>query len=655
MPCAGFEPAATPIGFALTYPSSGASEDLLDRSGAMLFGRGESVKTSLIGRVAVVAWVLFSIPCAAVARTAPAPPASQASFDRFVDRLAADWMRANPIAATTQQYFSGAEQDALDRELSAQDAQYGMPLGAVELAAFVARAQTGLQDLKKFQRNRLSAVQRVSAASLQWQLEDAIRTAAVADQRLVFDQFRGLQVALVNFLTQIHPLRTGRDVENYLARLDRVAPVLDQGIEVARARAANGTLPPKFILQSTIDGIDRFLAPPPRDNVLVASLADRAQAIPGLSAPDRAAARSAAERAVRESVRPAFERVRALLAEELATATDDAGLWRLQNGAEAYAAALHMNTTTTLTAEEIHRLGLREVARIEGEMDRQLRDLGYLQGSVAERYAMLERSVQPAATPDPRPELLAEHERILRDAEKRAADLFDLRPKAPVQVLREPPFTEKNAAAHYSAPAPDGSRPGTVWIPLPGPEFRILEMRTLTYHEGVPGHHFQIALQQELPEIPVFRRKRVFGGLSAFAEGWGLYAEQLAVEAGWYRGDPKGRLGQLADELFRARRLVVDTGLHAQHWTRQQAIDYGIQPAEVERYVVMPGQACAYKIGELEILAQRAKAQKALGSRFSMKNFHNLLLRTGTVPLAVLEQVVAADIAAQLTHGGGGQ
>jgi uncharacterized protein (DUF885 family) len=170
----------------------------------------------------------------------------------------------------------------------------------------------------------------------------------------------------------------------------------------------------------------------------------------------------------------------------------------------------------------------------------------------------------------------------------------------------------------------------------------------------VPGHHFQIALQQESTDIPMFRRKRVFGGLSAFAEGWGLYAEQLAVEANWYDGDPKGRLGQLYDELFRARRLVVDTGLHDQHWTRQQAIDYGIPVSEVERYVVMPGQACAYKIGELEILAQRARMQTALGSKFSMKKFHDLLLRTGTVPLAVLKQVVDADIAATLHESGGG-
>lgn len=605
-----------------------------------------------IGRIAVIAWVLLIVSAGVDVHAAPSSSRTDASFDMFVDRLAADWMRANPAAATSQQYFSGAEQDSLDRQLTAQDSQYGMPLGASELAAYVARARAGLQGVKNFKPDKLSPVQRVSAASLEWQLEDAIRMAAVAEQRFVFDQFRGLQVSLVNFLSQIHPLRNARDVDNYLVRLGQVAAVLDEGIEVARFRAAKGTMPPKFILQATIDGIDRFLTAAPADNVLVTSLATRTQSIAGLSPEDRSTAINTAEGVVREAIRPAFERVRALLSEELPAASDEAGLSSLPNGAEAYAAALHINTTTSMSAAEIHALGLREVKRIEGEMDRQLRDLGYQQGSVAERFALLEKSVQPATSPDPRPALIEEHERILRDAEVRAASFFDLRPTAPVQVLREPAFTEKNAAAHYSAPAPDGSRPGTVWIPLPGPDYRILEMRTLTYHEGVPGHHFQIALQQELPEIPLFRRKRVFGGLSAFAEGWGLYAEQLAVEAGWYRGDPNGHLGQLSDELFRARRLVVDTGLHAQHWTRQQSIDYGIPASEVERYVVMPGQACAYKIGELEILAQRSKYQKALGNRFSMKQFHNLLLRTGTVPLMVLGQVVDADIAATLKRGG---
>jgi len=609
-----------------------------------------SLSQRTLGAPAAAAALLVLLVLAAP--RAIAAPAARESFDQFAEGLAAEWMRANPMAATSAQYFSGEEQDGLDRELAAVDSQYGMPLRAADLAAYIARAQKGLDRLKRFPRGALSPVQQTSAASLAWQLDDALRMARVADQRFVFDQFRGLQVALVNFMTQVHPMRTPRDAQNYLVRLAQLGPVLDQGLEVARARAAKGTLPPKFILRATLDGIDRFLAPAPKENVLVTSFDTRAQPIAGFSPEDRATAVEEAERMVATAVLPAFGRVRALLSEEMAAATDDAGLWHLPHGAEAYAAALHINTTTNLRADAIHRQGLAEVARIERQMDRLLRELGLRDGSVADRYAKLQKSVQPPAEPDPRPALIEEHERILRDAEDRAKSLFDLRPKAAVRILREPPFTEMNAAAHYSAPAPDGSRPGTVFIPLPGPDYRVLEMRTLTYHEGVPGHHFQIALQQESTELPVYRRKRVFGGLSAFAEGWGLYAEQLAVEAGWYDGDPKGRLGQLSDELFRARRLVVDTGLHAQHWTRQRAIDYGIPSTEVERYVVMPGQACAYKIGEMEILTERAKAQKTLGGRFSMKRFHDLLLRTGTVPLAVLRQVVDRDIAAYKRGGG---
>jgi len=590
------------------------------------------------------ALLLISV-CMTVAAE-PAPSASAPSFDHFAEQLAADWERADPIAATSDQYFSGAEQDALDRQLTAKDFQSGVPLGSEARARYVERARNGLAGLHRYAPSRLTEVQRVTAASLEWQLRDAIRLASVEDERLVFEQFRGLQIALVNFLSQVHPLRTGRDVDNYVARLAQVAPVLDEGIGVARARAAKGTVPPKFILQATIEGIDRFLQPKPSDNVLVASLAERTMALPGLAPSQRSTALAAAQKTVREAVLPAFDRVRALLRQELSRATDEAGLSRLPHGPEAYAVMLRSNTTTEMTAEQIHALGLREVSRIEGEMDRLLRELGYAEGSVQQRYNGLEAAAQPPPAPDPRPGLIAEHQRILRDAEQRAMALFDLRPRAPVQVLREPAFTEKNAAPHYAPPAPDGSRPGTVWIPLPGPTYPMLEMRTRTYHEGVPGHHFQIALQQEAPDLPKFRRVRAFGGLSAFAEGWALYAEQLAAESGWYAADPKGHLGQLADELLRARRLVVDTGLHSQHWTRQQAIDYGFPVAEVERYVVMPGQACAYKVGELQILSLREKAQRALGARFSLKQFHDWVLRAGTVPLEVLAQLIDAEIAA---------
>jgi uncharacterized protein (DUF885 family) len=240
--------------------------------------------------------------------------------------------------------------------------------------------------------------------------------------------------------------------------------------------------------------------------------------------------------------------------------------------------------------------------------------------------------------------ILGDAEKYMRYAEVRAASQFDTRPKAPVTVRPYPRFQEANAAASYTAPAPDGSRPGTFQIPLRPERMTRFGLRTLVYHETVPGHHFQIALELENAANPQFRRIRAFGGISALIEGWGLYAEGLARESGWYEGDPEGLLGQLEGALFRARRLVVDTGIHVKRWTRQQAIDYGIEASEVERYVVNPGQACAYMLGHLKILELREKARAALGTRFSIREFHNVVLGTGTVPLDLLERQVDAYV-----------
>jgi len=424
-----------------------------------------------------------------------------------------------------------------------------------------------------------------------------------------------------------------------------VGTQIDEGIAQAKDAAARGFLMPDFITRSALGQFDRFLADEPAKNVLVTSLDERAAKLKDVSAADRAAFTATAEKTVATAVIPAYRRAQALLQAQLPQTNDHAGLCWLPGGDAAYANALRRNTTTDLTPQQVHEIGLQEVARIEGVMDALLRQLGYKDGTIKARMEKLETDLQPPAEPDPRPALLAKFELILRDAEKRAESLFDLRPKAPVVVKREPSFTEKTAAAHYTPPARDGSRPGTFWAPLPGP-FEMATMRTLVYHEAVPGHHFQIALQQEMAELPRFRQDRIFGGATAHSEGWALYAESLAVEAGWYEGDTVGHLGQLEDELFRARRLVVDTGLHAMKWTRQQAIDYGIKASEVERYVVMPGQACAYKIGMLKILELRAKAQRDLGPKFSLKEFHNTVLRAGNLPLAVLEKVIDEYIAA---------
>jgi uncharacterized protein (DUF885 family) len=564
--------------------------------------------------------------------------AADGGFDQWLSRFTDDWVRADPTLATYTQYFSGAEQDALDRQLT--------PIDDAARAATVARARQGLEALTKFDRATLTPAQRISARMLAWQLDDIVRAQPFEEYEFVFQQFHGLQIDLVNFLSQAHPIRNRRDVENYLARLEQVGAQMDEGVRQAKERAAHGFIPPDFILRSTLAQFDRFLEGSAHDNVLVASLDERAQKISGLAAADLAGLIARAEEIVSASVLPAFRRTRAVLAAQLPEATPEAGISRFPGGDKAYAQSLRHLTTTDLTAVQIHEIGLHEVARIEGVMDGLLRKLGYTHGTIKERMEQLEHDSQPPAEPDPRPALLARYESIMRDAEKRAALIFDLRPKAPVEVRREPVFTEKNAAAHYTLPARDGSRPGIFWAPLPGPQFEIVSMRTLVYHEAVPGHHFQLAIQNEMTDLPRFRSSRLFGGISAHSEGWALYAEQLAAENHWYDGDPVGLLGQLDDELFRARRLVVDTGLHAMHWTRQQAIDYGIKASEVERYVVWPGQACSYKIGMLKILELRTKAQRELGDKFSIKEFHNVVLRTGTVPLAVLEAVIDDFIAA---------
>ncbi len=582
------------------------------------------------GLVFATTAALFSTPARA------ADPA----FDAWVDAVTTEAMRADPTGATSTQYFTGAEQDAADRQLT--------PITKAYRAGRVAVARQVLAKLAQFDRRQLDDQQRVSAAILEWQFTEDVKADAFNDYTFVFHQFRGLHVRLVNFLSQSHPIRNRRDIENYLARLDLVAAQMDEGIAQARAAAVRGFLMPGFITQSAIGQFDRFLEGGAGKNVLVVSLRERMDKLSGanaISARDYAMFVNAAGDTVREGIIPAFQRARALLQEQLPLTNDHAGLGWLPGGDAAYANALARHTTTSLTPQQVHEIGRKEVARIEAEMDGLLKQLGYKDGSIKARMEKLDADLQPPAEPDPRPKLLARYEEILRDAGKRADQLFDLRPKAPCVVKREPAFTEKTAAAHYNFPARDGSRPGTFWAPLPGP-FEISGMRTLVYHEAIPGHHFQIALQQELPGLPRFRQDRIFGGATAHAEGWALYAEHLAAESGWYAGDAVGHLGQLDKELFRARRLVVDTGLHAMKWTRQQAIDYGIKAAEVERYIVYPGQACSYKIGQLKILELRAKAKTALGPKFSLKEFHNTVLRAGNMPLAVLTQVIDDWIAA---------
>jgi uncharacterized protein (DUF885 family) len=419
---------------------------------------------------------------------------------------------------------------------------------------------------------------------------------------------------------------------------------MSEAVTEAKRIAAAGVIPPRFILTATIAQMQQFVAGAPGQNPFVTTLGERLRTMQGLSDARREALRAEAERIVETQVYPAWRSAIRLLDEQQPLSTDEAGLSRLKNGAAAYAYQLRRFTTTELTPDQIHQIGLREVARIEKEMDAILRRLGRTEGSVQQRVERLRLDLQYPLTEEGRVAIMADIDTMIRDAERRAESLFDKRPRSPVIAQPYPRFREANAAASYSPPPLDGSRPGIFQMPLRPDRMTKYTLRSLVYHETVPGHHFHIALGLEDESLPRFRRIRAFGTISAVVEGWALYAERLAAESGWYENDLEGLLGQLDAELFRARRLVVDTGLHAKGWTRQQAIDYGIEASEVERYVVFPGQACSYLIGQLRIIELREKARAALGDRFSMKAFHNVVLDVGTVPLQILESEVDAYI-----------
>jgi uncharacterized protein (DUF885 family) len=455
----------------------------------------------------------------------------------------------------------------------------------------------------------------------------------------------GVQVHLPTLLTDAHPLRTLRDAENYLARLEAGSGKIEAAARDMRDRVAQGIRPPKFILDETAAQIARFCAPEPAHNVLVSGFAERLRKIGAIEPARRASMTAAAERLVKEKLYPAYRRAQDQLSTSAARAGDEAGVGRFPRGGEAYAFFLRRYTTTEMSGEDVHRKGLEQVARIESEMSGLLEKLNYTTGSVRERVRRLGADNYYPDTPDVRDRVLADYKKIIAEAAARSGEAFDRRPKSDCIVQRIPEFQEANAAANYQPPPADGSRPGIFRVPLPGPRFSRFRMRTLAHHEAIPGHHFHIALQVEMTSLPRFRRHSPFAPMSAFAEGWALYAERLASDLGWLRDDPVSDIGRLEDELFRARRLVVDTGLHLKRWTRHQAIDYGIQRSEVDRYVVWPGQACSYMIGQLKILELRERAKRQLGPRFSLRAFHNAVLGNGSIPLTLLERVVDEWIA----------
>ena len=570
--------------------------------------------------------------------------ASAADIDRYFEDFANRWVRMNPELATATRYFSGPEQDALERQLTPQTRAWRLKR--------VALAQQGLAGLKKFDLNSLTQTQRVSAQLMQWQLQAVVNESKYWDYYFPLEQFQGANVQLVEALTLRHPMVTAHDAENFVVRAKQIAPRMEEALAESRRLVGKRLLPPRFILQATVSSMHTFADVPAEQNPLVVVFAQKAANIKDLSADKRTSLQAQLTRTVSDSVYPSWRRGIALLDAALPQSTDDAGVWRFANGDAIYKEALARFTTTDLSAEQIHQVGLQQVARIEARMDEILKSLGRAQGTVRERMDKLERDLgYPNPTSEAsRTQIMHDIDGLIADAIKRSEPMFAKTPKTPVVAQPFPKFREAAAAANYNRATMDGSRPAIFQIPLRESRMTKLGLRTLVYHETVPGHHFQIALEQENTALPRFRQARALGGISALSEGWGLYAERLAAENGWYDGDPEGLLGQLSAELFRARRLVVDTGLHAKHWTRQQAIDFGLEPSEIDRYVVNPGQACSYMIGQLKLIELRERARAKLSDKFSFKEFHGVVLDTGTTPLTLMEQEVNKYIDAKLAQ-----
>jgi uncharacterized protein (DUF885 family) len=476
------------------------------------------------------------------------------------------------------------------------------------------------------------------------------------DYGYVFDQMNGAQSQIPAFLINIHRVDTKSDARAYVNRLYGIGPAMTQAIGQAKARAAKGIMPPKWVFPYVISDARNVISGAPfgdgPDAPLYADFKAKLAKLK-ISQIEKDLLIADAAQALNASVKPAYEALIAeMTAQEKVAGTDD-GVWRFPDGAGYYAERLSNYTTTNMTPDQIHNLGLAQVARIHEEMRIVQKKMG-VKGDLQAffNYMRTEPKFYAPETAEGRALYLAETQKAQDAITPLLPKWFGVLPKAPLVVKPVEAFREKSAGkAFYQRPGPDGSRPGTYYANLyTMADMPLTEVEALFYHEGVPGHHLQLAIQTELKDVPAFRK---FGGVTAYSEGWGLYSEKLAKDMGLYT-DPARDFGRLQLELHRAIRLVVDSGLHHKRWTREQAIKYvednsadapgGIVKA-IERYIIYPGQATAYMVGRLKISELRDKAQKALGKKFDIRGFHDTVLKSGPVPLDVLEEQVDAWIA----------
>jgi len=513
------------------------------------------------------------------------------------------------------------------------------------------RFKKDLTQLRQYPIDRQSQSQRLSTHVLEWFLERQVEGEKYQWHTYPVNQLFGVQNQFPSFMANTHRLLNRKDCEYYLARLDALPKKFEQLLQNLKVREEKQILPPRFVVEEVLKEMIDFIGKPASENILATSFKSRAANIDKLTEQQRADFQARVETAVAGKVYPAYQKLIDYFRELLPKTTTDDGVWKLPDGDNYYAYRLRENTTTKLKPDEVHELGLQEVARIEGEMRAILDANGFAGQPIGQTMDKLGKDPRFLFSNDDkgRADALAQYRQLITQAADRSSkELFLTVPRAKIEVRRVPEFKEATApGAYYDTPAMDGSRPGIFFANLRDMnEVPKWSMPTLAYHEGVPGHHWQISTAEELKGLPQFRKVLPF---TAYIEGWALYCEWLAKQVGWYDRDPFGDLGRLRDELFRAVRLVVDTGIHAKRWTREQAIAYmrdktGIGEkevrSEIERYIVMPGQACAYKVGMLKIQELRARAEKELGEKFDQREFHDAVLKNGALPLEILEEQV---------------
>ncbi len=516
-----------------------------------------------------------------------------------------------------------------------------------------------LAELKAFDRSALDEATALSYDLLVQSMENEIADNKWRLYNYPVNQMFGRHSSVVSMLINQHRVSDLKDAENYVARLNGISPLFDQLITNIEARTAANIIPPKFVFPHVIRDSKNIIKGAPFDDGEPSTLlADFSKKVDALEIEDEKKAElvAAATKALSTSVKPAYEKLIAHLTELETKANTDAGIWKWKDGDVFYNVALSRTTTTDLTSDEIHQIGLDEVERIHNEM-RAIKDKVNFEGDLKAFMAFMRDDEQfyYANDEEGKARYLSEATALIDGMKAQLDNMFITKPKADLDVKAVEAYREQSAGkAFYNRPSEDGSRPGIYYANLYDMKaMPTYQMEALAYHEGLPGHHMQLAIQQELTGIPKFRK---FGGYTAYIEGWGLYSEYLPKEFGAYQ-DPYSDFGRLAMELWRACRLVVDTGIHAKKWTREEGIAYytdntpnavsdGVKM--VERHIVMPSQATAYKIGMLKILELRADAKEKLGDKFDIREYHDEILKYGPLPLNVVEAKVDAWVASKL-------